>query len=593
MHFDPNTGKPVPDDDDLKNNTQNAQQQGGEDGQNQQWGDSNQQWGGQNQQWGDQNQQWGDSNQQWGDQNQQWNGQNQQWGDQNQQWGDQNQQWNGQNQQWGDQNQQWGDQNQQWNGQNQQWGGQNQQWNGQNQQWNDQNQQWNGQNQQWGDQNQQWNGQNQQWNGQNSQPGGRKPQRGGKFTQWISNNRKKFFIIIGAAAAAACVAVIIINAAANPQTRIVKAAQRTFSMDDELIKQLSGMQKMVDGNNFSITGSVTAEDMSMDLDYHQDIKGQSAVLGMEAEGERYEFTEVLDSKTLTIDPGPLYGQPLQYNYTEDKSDSALAELVGIDALEEADRYLSACNKMTSESADTKALMQDIQELEFEKNGTMKIGGVTCTCYETTLTEEWLDDYCQDAMGSLSADEADDLTGVLTNGEVSGWSEAVDALADSTAQFYIGGKKLRGIVFETEDSGKVSITLSGEEIPWYKTEMEVTDSYGDSSDLRLNVTEDGDERIYEVSADNGTEMTLVYDTDTREFSLSSEDEELLSGLLQVGSSGFELQIDAPDAFSMDMTLKKGGSLAKIEGTPVDVTEWTEDEWINFVSELENSAASIAL
>ena len=439
--------------------------------------------------------------------------------------------------------------------------------------------------------------------------------------------RSKAPLIAVCAAAAAVIVALVLKFVvfASPNDLIVKACKATFQAeDDPLAGQIKKIPDVTKDGEFSASGTVVipqglmgtgyqlatpAEDFELEFDYDQAKGGQSAEFQFNYSGRDYDIKEALDDKTLTLSLDGLYSAPLQYPYTTDKSDSAFAEMVGgSESLDLADQAIKAFYSLTQKgSTDTAAILEEhFKELDFKRAGSREIGGEKCRGYSATLTEDWARDLYDDMLGAGMTDEIKNLLGTLQGLGSTSFDADFSAVDHCRITYYVGKGKLRGIEIVPDqqavkdssavegDSGEADSVLAvfkGEDVPWYQTE--ITGSEGGK--VTLDVSKDGDQMVYTLSSDENGSGALKYKSGDGSFSIESDDQEILSGtiLAQDDSAKIEGQITdqtSGESFRFGIDLSGTAEILKIDGTPADITTWTQDDWSQFVAELGQTAYS---
>lgn len=102
-------------------------------------------------------------------------------------------------------------------------------------------------------------------------------------------------------------------------------------------------------------------------------------------------------------------------------------------------------------------------------------------------------------------------------------------------------------------------------------------------------------VYALSSDENGSGVLKYKSGDGSFSIESDDQEILSGtiLAQDDSAKIEGQITdqtSGESFRFGIDLSGTAEILKIDGTPADITTWTQDDWSQFVAELGQTAYS---
>ena len=479
---------------------------------------------------------------------------------------------------------------------------------------------------------------------------------GAGASQMPPKKRSRKPIVIAAiivAAAVICAVVLKLTVFANPAEKIIKAYENTFAVgDDPLAAQLKKGSDIFKDGEFSVNGTfeaISANDIdnalqgeeslsdavdsgtNIQFDYDQNRDGQSLKLSVndDSTGTNVDITEVLDDENLTVSLGDLYDTPLQYPYTTDKSDSALSDMVGDSATEMLDSALKAFYSLTQkDQADFKKISNEhMKELDFEKTGTKSIGGVNCTGYKAELSGDWFKELYSDMMDGVSTDELDQFINLLTQSQ--GLDLNFDMLDGTEITYYLHGDRVVSMEIHynsdaeseedtvndlsslDESSGTdnsdldsslttapsvIRMTFTGDEIPWYETEVEMENDSGDTLTMSLSVERDGSKTSYNASLEEGEDqanygsVSLVYDSDDNSFAVSdNEGDEIVSGTIEGTDGSLKIEAEDPEDSSnkLEVTIEDDAEIAEIDGDPVDISEWTQDDWGTFVSDLSSA------
>ncbi|MGI6117660.1 MAG: hypothetical protein ACOYBC_04645 [Bilifractor sp.] len=457
------------------------------------------------------------------------------------------------------------------------------------------------------------------------QPGG-----AGMDMQPPVKKKNRLPLVIGICAAAVIALVLILKLVvfADPTEKILSGWKATVNAEqDPLTEQFKKGSTIAEDGEYSASGSLVisgditdsssvlpsisssssgsgSDNINVTFDYDQKKDGQSAEVKVVTGGKTYDVKETLDDENLTVDLGDLYSSPLQYPYTEDKSSSQITTLMGSETVDTIDQVLKALYSLIEkEPTDVQGILEKhFEELDFKRAGKKSINDTNCTGYKTTLTKEWFEDTYDDLIGSGSTEEIKNLFKTLSSTGDASTNIDFDSLDNCEVTYYLGDGKVLGFDMEQKESGdsasssagsvpsKTTVEFSGDKVPWYDTEI-TGESDGEESKISLKVSDDGDQMVYSLTSsgeDQDLDASMTYRPDDGSFTIENDGNKVLEGTILAEEDKMSIdcvyQNETYGDFTLSMDIEDDPEILSIDGSPQDISEWSQDDWTQFLYEL---------
>lgn len=128
---------------------------------------------------------------------------------------------------------------------------------------------------------------------------------------------------------------------------------------------------------------------------------------------------------------------------------------------------------------------------------------------------------------------------------------------------------------------MSILLTGKDVPWH----EMTMSNGESTVLALSTAVDGSKTTYSFATEDGSAVTLSYDTASGAFALGDGSSTVLEGTFAKSDDGYKLNT-AVEGYAIDLTFKKGAKVTPFDGETMELTTASEEELSSLMETLSS-------
>jgi len=439
---------------------------------------------------------------------------------------------------------------------------------------------------------------------------------------------------IGVMASSASSAASAVAEAAQLPDELNKACENTFVADDVInsLKDLGsvftdrqfGFDFNLSGGSSSAESSEASEPaVSASVSYAQDAdaKNQSLTGTVSMSGVNIDFQEYLDEKHIVLSCPTFLEKALSYDYTNDNPTGGLASykdtLAQVNGAIRAVRDAVTSGSFTISNEYRKAVTDALNGSNLWTDGgtkdvTVDGSAVSCTGYTMTLTGEQLSAVYKAAMdtplsdGGMSMRELLSMFGSFAGAAVN--SEASDItsqLEEAESQlgsvsavytYYIDDKYVREIdvtmsqadsdsstesVESGADSTTMSILLTGKDVPWH----EMTMSNGESTVLALSTAVDGSKTTYSFATEDGSAVTLSYDTASGAFALGDGSSTVLEGTFAKSDDGYKLNT-AVEGYAIDLTFKKGAKVTPFDGETMELTTASEEELSSLMETLSS-------
>ncbi|MDO4621602.1 MAG: hypothetical protein Q4B22_01485 [Eubacteriales bacterium] len=380
---------------------------------------------------------------------------------------------------------------------------------------------------------------------------------------------KKGLIIGGIAVAAAVVLAaggIKADAAigfGKPGTKILAAAQKTFAGDDVTAK-LKDAGNIIADNKFAVNVEVNLEDAQVRIDYAQDKTGQSAVVELNDDDEKYDFQEYMDENAVYLNSS-LFSDTIMYPYTQEEYDGDLKDLAGESNLENIDESLklvymliTAEGQKGSGSDAAKVVLRDFNDLKFEKLKAKDIelegNDVKCSGYGFTIDADFMEKL-KDDLDKENGDDAEELQDALKKiAKLTGNNELRTAAAVSSYDFddmpdldfevYLNKGRIAMINLETEvDNENIEgeLVFAGSKVPWHQVNM-TAKAAGQELKGEFSVETSGSEETMTLNIDDFGRMEFKYDTGSGDFSISAPYGLTAEGVCRIEKGRLEYSMD---------------------------------------------------
>ena len=401
---------------------------------------------------------------------------------------------------------------------------------------------------------------------------------------------------------AGAVAAVATGAFQKPSDKVLAAIGNTFK-PDQVTEKFSAINEITADGKYtmdvktSVPGGLIGN-IDADLSYVQDsstalqsLKGNIKVLG-----KTFNVHEYLDDKKLTLSMPELLGEKaISYNYV-DKKTGYLVSAVGQKDLDVADAYIQYMHSVIGmDQAKLRkdilnVIHKDVSDLNFEKIAakefTLGSGKIDCEGYSVVIDSKFADKFFKDikavygdenfkaylnSVNSMSA-----LTGA--NAEMTSEEDIENAIKEMepvTVNFYINKKVLAAVEFKGQNEEIFSVEFAGEQVPWYDTKFVY-----DGSTSSLNVKIDGSKETFTFSSDGADLFNITYDVKSGDFSINNDYTEV-KGSLKEESGKYIFKVEY-QGISLDIAVKSGGTVEKIDAKSIDIGNANEQE-INDLSD----------
>lgn len=424
--------------------------------------------------------------------------------------------------------------------------------------------------------------------------------------------------IIGGAAAVLVVVVLVVAAVSSglflgKAGKVMMAAANTFKDRPHFVEAFEDTASILGQGKYTIALSGDVDGVEVGGELRNGGKEKQLSVQLKQSGSKVDLIAGIDSKNAKFQVPQLSNYVFVYDYTK-TSTGYLADELGDDTLEQMNSMLESMVEQTDVRKFYTDLFKictsELKSVSFvnaeKEEFTIDDKDVNCKGYTAVLTGSNMI-HIVDQVEKLVNDKYASLFEAFFVADMSGYSstdweevsgEAFDDLRDELEDmddielsFYLYKNKLAGIVLRIpETDAEAELRFEGGDYRMQNMTLKVDDER-----YRLSGSDEDSKEKFTLEARSGSYREqiakLEYNYDNGKYSVDLDDVKI-SGKLTSSKSEVSLKISEIGAsyYSMspdlDITVKKGAKMEKYDGKEFDLGKADEDDYMELIEDIQD-------
>ncbi len=460
---------------------------------------------------------------------------------------------------------------------------------------------------------------------QPAQPtGGFDPMTGRPIQDALNGKKKKerkikMPVIIGGVAA--ILVVILVVAAISSGLfmgkagKVMMAAANTFKDRPHFVEAFENTFSVLAQEKYTIALSGDLSDVKFDGELRNGGREKQLSFQMSQDGSKLEMIAGIDTKCVKLQMPQLSSYLFVYDYNKDIT-GYLADEVDEETIEQINTTLKS---LTEQKTDIKKFYADVfkvytdelKSISFvnadKEEFTIDDKDVDCKGYTAVLTDRNMI-HVVDQIETLVGDKYASLFQTMLVADMdiyspsADWKETVadafdelreelEDMEDIELSFYLYKNKLAGIVLRTpEEDAEAELCFEGGDYRMQNMTLKVDDER-----YRLTGSDDGSKEVFKLEERSGSYKqqlaSLEYNYDNGKFEVIIDDASVKG---KVTSSGSEVNFKISEIGSyyysiapeLDITVKKGAKIEKLDGKEFDLGKADEDDYMDLAEDIQD-------